>query len=74
VPEVVIRVRFTSGNRADVVYADPEAPTIEAVVDHVVGVLAEDGGFLRCQHGDRLIVLFARGIAGIELSPRGAVL
>jgi hypothetical protein len=73
-PEVVIRVRFTCGDRIDVVYADRDAATTETVVDRVVAVLSEDTGVLRCQHGDRLIVLFSRGIASIEVAPRGAVL
>ncbi len=31
-------------------------------------------GTLRCQHGDRLIVLYGRGVATVEIAPRGAVL
>jgi hypothetical protein len=73
-PEVVIRVRFTCGDRTDVVYADPDADTTETVVEDVIAVLSGDAGLLRCQHGERLIVLFSRGIASIEVAPRGAVL
>ena len=73
-PEVVIRVRFTWGDRTDVVYADPNADTTDSVVEDVIAVLSADAGVLRCQHGDRLIVLFSRGVAGIEVAPRGAVL
>jgi hypothetical protein len=29
---------------------------------------------LRCTHGDRLLVLYARGVAAVEFGPRGAVL
>jgi len=72
--EVVIRVRFTCGDRTDVVYADPDAATTETIVHRVVAVLSEEAGVLRCQHGDRLMVLFSRGIASIEVAPRGAVL
>jgi hypothetical protein len=74
VPEVVLRVRFVSGEHSDVVYQDPDARSVAAIVDDVIAVLSDDGGALRCQHGDRLIVLFGRGIAGLELAPRGAVL
>jgi hypothetical protein len=74
VPEIVLRIRFVSGEHGDVVYADPDAESVAAVVDDVIAVLSDDGGVLRCQHGDRLIVLFARGIASLELAPRGAVL
>jgi hypothetical protein len=28
---------------------------------------------LRCKHGDRLVVLYGRGVAAIEVAPRGAV-
>jgi len=31
-------------------------------------------GVLRCRHGDRDLVLYARGVAAIEVAPRGAVL
>ena len=73
-PEIVIRVRFTGGDRTDVVYGDPNAETTDRVVEDVIAVLSDDAGVLRCEHGDRLIVLFARGIASIEVAPRGAVL
>lgn len=72
--EIVLRVRFVSGEHTDVVYADPDTDSVESVVDHVIDVLSNGEGVLRCQHGDRLIVLFARGIAAFELAPRGAVL
>ena len=44
------------------------------VVDHVVSALSKDSGVLRCRHGDRLLVLYARGVAAVEVAPRGAVL
>jgi len=73
-PPVVLRVRFTSGEHTDVTYDPVEPMQGPDVVDHVMQVLSSDTGVLRCQHGDRLLVLFARGVASIELSPRGAVL
>jgi hypothetical protein len=73
-PALVLRVRFTSGDHIDVTY-DPAEPIQEPdVIDHIMNVLSSDTGVLRCQHGDRLLVLFARGVASVELSPRGAVL
>jgi len=72
--DVVLRVRFTSGEHTDVRYEDPDATDEDEVLEHVVTTLASDPGVLRCQHGDRLLVLFARGIASIELAPRGAIL
>ena len=41
---------------------------------HVISTLAEDDGTLRCRHGDRLIVLYGRGVATLELAPRGPIL
>ena len=71
---VVLRVRFTSGDHTDVTY-EPDEPIAEAdVVDHVTKVLSSDNGVLQCYHGDRTLVLFARGVASVEMSPRGAVL
>ena len=58
----------------DVTYEDPSAASESEVIDHVVGTLAQDSGVLRCSHGDRLLVLYARGVAAVEVAPRGAVL
>ena len=70
--EVVLRVRLVSGDQLDVRF---EANGDEdEVVERVVGTLAEDSGVLRCSHGDRLIVLYGRGVAAVEIAPRGAVL
>jgi hypothetical protein len=72
--DVVLRVRFTSGDHTDVRYEDPDATNEDEVIEHVVSALASDRGVLRCHHGDRLVVIFARGVASIELTPRGAIL
>ena len=71
--EIVLRVGLVGGERLDVTYDEPGAVAGE-VVEHVISALAEDGGILRCQHGDRLIVLYARGVTTVEVAPRGAVL
>jgi len=71
---VVLRVRFTSGDHTDVRYEDPEVTHEGEVIEHVVSTLASDAGVLRCHHGDRLLVLFARSIASVEIGPRGAIL
>jgi hypothetical protein len=71
---LVLRVRFTSGDHTDVTYDPVETIDEVDVVDHVMTVLSSDNGVLRCRHGDRLLVLFARGVASVEMSPRGAVL
>jgi hypothetical protein len=71
---LVLRVRLVSGDTTDVTYDDPEAGSDAEVIDHVVSTLSTESGVLRCQHGDRLVVLFARGVAAVEVAPRGAVL
>jgi hypothetical protein len=71
---VVLRVRLISGDHMDVTYEDRDASSEAEVIDHVVSTLAHQSGVLRCSHGDRLLVLYARGVAAMEVAPRGAVL
>jgi hypothetical protein len=71
--EIVLRVRLISGDHLDVIYDEAGAAPGD-VVEHIVGTLAEDGGALHCKHGDRLIVLYGRGVATLEVAPRGAIL
>jgi hypothetical protein len=72
--EIVLRVRMVGGDHMDVVYDDPDSVDVATVLERAIAVLAEDSGALRCSHGDRLVVLFGRGVAAVEASPRGAVL
>ena len=58
----------------DVVYEHAGAEADGEVVDHVVATLQEDSGALRCRHGDRLLVIYGRGVAALEVGPRGAIL
>jgi hypothetical protein len=74
VAAIVLRVRLVSGDTMDVTYEEPGAPGDAAVIEHVVAALANGSGVLRCEHGDRLVVLYARGVAAVEVAPRGAVL
>jgi hypothetical protein len=71
--EIVLRVRLIGGERLDVTYDAPEDSSDDAL-DHVIAALAQADGILRCRHGDRLVVLYARGVATLEAAPRGAVL
>lgn len=71
---LVLRVRLISGDSMDVTYDDRSAGSEREVIDHVVNTLSQDSGVLRCRHGDRLLVLYARGVAAVEVAPRGAVL
>lgn len=70
--EIVLRVRLTSGDQLDVTYQEDGGE--DEVIARVVATLAEDSGVLRTSHGDRLLVLYGRGVAAVEIAPRGAVL
>ena len=71
--EIVLRVRLVGGDHLDVVYDDASARPDDAV-EHIISTLAQDGGALRCKHGGRLIVLYGRGVATVEVAPRGPIL
>ena len=71
--EIVLRVRLIGGEHLDVTYREAGG-TADEIVEHVISSLADDNGTLRCKHGDRLIVLYGRGVATLEVAPRGAVL
>jgi hypothetical protein len=71
--EIVLRVRLISGEYLDVTYDEADGTGDEAL-EHVIASLAADDGTLRCRHGSRLIILFGRGVATLEVAPRGAVL
>jgi hypothetical protein len=71
---VVLRVRLIGGDRMDVTYEGPEHVDEKKVIDHVASTLAQDSGVLYCRHGERLVVVYGRGVAAIEVAPRGAVL
>lgn len=71
---IVLRVRLMSGDRLDVSYDEPDTADAADVADHVVTALADPCGVIRAGHGDRVIVLYGRGIAAIEIEPLGAVL
>jgi hypothetical protein len=70
----VLRIRLIGGDRMDITYDEPDVSDEDQLVEHVISTLAEDSGVLRSKHGDRLVVLYGRGIAAIEVAPRGAVL
>jgi hypothetical protein len=71
---IVLRVRLTGGDRMDITYEEPDAVDEDELVEHVISALAQDSGVLRTKHGDRLVALYGRGVAAIEVAPRGAVL
>jgi hypothetical protein len=71
--EIVLRVRLISGEYLDVTYDKTDGSEDEAV-ERAISSLAADNGMLRCRHGHRLVVLYGRGVATLEVAPRGAVL
>jgi hypothetical protein len=71
---IVLRVRLIGGDQLDVRYEEPDTADADKITEHVISALAQDSGLLRAYHGDRLVVLFGRGVAAIEVGPRGAVL
>ncbi|HET7356430.1 MAG TPA: hypothetical protein VFJ09_07110 [Nocardioidaceae bacterium] len=71
---IVLRVRLVGGDHTDLTYEDPDCADEVELIDQVIEVLKDDSGVLRCRHGERLIAVYARGVASIEVSPRGAIL
>lgn len=69
-----MRVRLTNGDHTDVAYEDHDALDEAEVIDRVLSILSTESGVLRCTHGDRLVALFARGVATVEVGPQGAIL
>lgn len=71
--EIVLRVRLIGGTHMDLTYNEPGIDENE-MVERITSTLAEDSGVLRTRHGDRLVVLYGRGVAAFEVGPRGAIL
>jgi hypothetical protein len=71
--EIVLRVRLIGGEHIDLAYEEP-TDNVDEIIDHVIATLAKDSGVLRTRHGNRLVALYGRGVAALEVAPRGAVL
>jgi hypothetical protein len=71
---IVLRVRLLGGEHTDLTYEDPDQGDEDEMVEQVIEVLGKESGVLRCRHGDRLVAIFSRGVASIEVAPRGAIL
>jgi hypothetical protein len=71
---IVLRVRLISGDHLDVVYDEPDVADDDVVLHHAFETLQSGTGLLQCTHGDRLLILYARGVAALEVAPLGAVL
>jgi hypothetical protein len=70
---IVMRVRLIGGDHTDLTYEDPDQADEAEVINQVIEVLREHTGVLRCRHGDRWVALYSRGVASVEVSPRGAI-
>ena len=71
---IALRVRLLGGEHTDLTCEDPDHVDAGEMVDEIFEILSADTGMVRCRHGDRLVALYARGVASIEVSPRGAIL
>jgi hypothetical protein len=71
--EIVLRVRLIAGDHLDVIYEEADTVDPDAVTEHAIAILGQDGGAIRARHGERLVVLYGRGVAALEVAPRGAV-
>jgi hypothetical protein len=71
---IVLRVHLTGGDVIDVTYDEPDTAELAQVIEHAISTLAKDSGALRTRHGDRMLVLYGRGVAALEVAPRGAIL
>jgi hypothetical protein len=74
VAKVVLRVRLIAGDRLDVTYEEDGIAEADEVADRAIASLADNSGMIRARHGDRLIVVYGRGVAALEVAPRGAIL
>jgi hypothetical protein len=72
--KIVLRVRLISGDHLDVAYDEPDVENEDDALQRAIETLQSDTGFLRCTHGDRLLLLYGRGVAALEVAPLGAVL
>jgi hypothetical protein len=70
----VLRVRLISGDSMDVTYEDRDAGSEGEVIYHLFATLSDASPYHRSRQGDPLVVLYASGIAAVEVAPRGAVL
>ena len=72
--KVVLRILLLSGSHLDVVYDEPGTPDAAEVGAHALELLDHEGTVLRAAHGGRVVAVYARGVAAVEVDPRGAVL
>jgi len=72
--KVVLRVRLMAGDRLDVTYEEDGITDAGEVLERAIAALSDDTGMIRARHGDRMVVVYGRGVAALEVAPRGAIL
>ncbi|TMM33287.1 MAG: hypothetical protein E6F99_24710 [Actinobacteria bacterium] len=72
--KVVLRVRLMAGDRLDVTYEEDGITDADEVLERAIAALSDDTGMIRARHGDRMVVVYGRGVAALEVAPRGAIL
>ena len=73
--EIAPRVRLIGGDHLDVGYEETGTADADEVAEQCdLGRSPRTPACFAPADGDRLVVLFGRGIAAIEVAPRGAVL
>jgi len=63
-----------AGDRLDVTYEEDGITDADEVVERAIAALSDDTGMIRARHGDRMVVVYGRGVAALEVAPRGAIL
>jgi hypothetical protein len=70
---IAFSVLLVGGDRADVTYEGPDHADADRVIEHVVSTLARDSGAVHCRRDSRLVVLFGRGVAAVEITEPASV-
>jgi hypothetical protein len=65
---IAFSVHLVGGGHMNVTYDGPDRADASRVIEHVVSTLTQDAGVVHCRHGERLIVLFGRGVAAVEVA------
>jgi len=63
-----------AGDRLDVTYEEDGITDAGEVLERAIAALSDDTGMIRARHGDRMVVVYGRGVAALEVAPRGAIL
>ena len=65
---IAFSVHLIGGDRLEVTYDGPDRADAGRVIEHVTSTLAQDAGVVHCRDGERLVVLFGRGVAAVKVT------